>query len=463
MKSLGSKENKLLALFVPIFLETFFLMLASMVDTLMLAYVGDAAVGAVGPATTYLSVFFILFGVISSGLIAVMTQYIGNGKKGVAVQARNAAILINGSIGLLLSLILGFAAGPIIDGLGISPALRENAVIYLRVVGAGCVLDALIPVFSCYLRGFDKSRMSLIAAFSGNVVNIGFNTLAIFVFKGNVLGGVFGVAIGTICGKLLNIGLCLLFGRLFVHGAQYKERIGLKKLLISILRVGFPAALETAIYSAAMAVVMVFVGRMDTDGFNATAKTYAQQISNFAYCASFAFAQANVIIVGWNIGQGELKGCYATTRKAAVIAIAAGVGVELVIALVSPGLLRIFTQDANIISVVQKLLFVDIALEVGRGANLVYGITLKSTGDSIYPAILAVIFNALCAVGGSYLFGVVLSLNVFGVFIGLALDECVRGVFMILRWRSGKWENKVLIKKETIPPEPIEESVTEER
>ena len=198
MKSLGSKENKLLALFVPIFLETFFLMLASMVDTLMLAYVGDAAVGAVGTATTYLSVFFILFGVISSGLIAVMTQYIGNGKKGVAVQARNAAILINGSIGLLLSLILGFAAGPIIDGLGISPALRENAVIYLRVVGAGCVLDALIPVFSCYLRGFDKSRMSLLAAFSGNVVNIGFNTLAIFVFKGNVLGGVFGVAIGTI-------------------------------------------------------------------------------------------------------------------------------------------------------------------------------------------------------------------------------------------------------------------------
>ena len=458
-----SKENKLFALFVPIFLETFFLMLASMVDTLMLSYVGDSAVGAVGTATTYLSMFFILFGVMSSGLIAVMTQYIGYGKKGVAVQARNAAIIINGSIGLALSLILGLAAGPIIDALGVSAALREDAIIYLRVVGAGCLLDALIPVFSCYLRGFDKPRMSLIAAFSGNVVNIIFNSLAIFVIKTGFFGGVSGVATGTIIGKLFNIGLCLLFGYLCVHGGQYKERIEIKKLIKSILRVGFPAALETAIYSAAMAVVMIFVGKMDTNGFNATAKTYGQQLSSFAYCASFSFAQANVIIAGWNIGEGELKACYKTTRKAAIIAILAGIGVETIIASTSPWLLRIFTQDAELISVVQKLLFVDIALEVGRSTNLVYGITLKSTGDSIYPAILAVIFNALCAVGGSYLFGIVLQWSVFGVFVGLALDECVRGVFMYLRWRSGKWENKVLVKKETIPPEPVELSVREEQ
>ena len=450
-------QKKLLPLFAPIFLETFFLMLAGMVDTLMLSHIGDASVGAVGTANTYLNAFFIFFGVISSGLIAVMTQYIGRGKKGVAVQARKAAIFINGAIGLALALILGLAGGPIIDALGVSEALRVEASLYLRIVGAGCVLDALIPVFSCYLRAFDKSKYSLIAAFSGNAVNIAINALAIFAFPTAPIGGVVGVAIATLIGKAVNIFLCILFGKIFVNGRQYKEKEDTKKLLKSILRVGFPAAMETAVYSVAMGVVMIFVGRMDADGFNSTAKTYAQQVSNFAYCASFSFAQANVILTGWSIGKGALKECYASTKKAGLIALITGILVELIIASISPWLLRLFTTDDVLISLVQKLLFIDIALEVGRAANLVYGMTLKSTGDSIYPMILAIIFNALAAVGGSYLFGVTLGLGVFGVFIGLALDEVLRAGFMIMRWLSGKWEKKVLVKAE----QPVLESGAE--
>lgn len=51
-------------LFVPICLETLCYMLSGMVDTLMLSSVGDAAVGAVGTANTYigiLSLCFLLF------------------------------------------------------------------------------------------------------------------------------------------------------------------------------------------------------------------------------------------------------------------------------------------------------------------------------------------------------------------------------------------------------------------
>ena len=450
-------DKKLFRLFVPIFLETFFMMLAGMMDTFMLSHIGDAAVGAVGSANTYLGLFFIFFGIISSGLIAVMTQYIGLGKKGVAVQARNVSILINGGIGLALALILGLAARPIIDALGVSEALRPDAAKYLRIVGIGCVLDALIPVFSCYLRAFDKSRMSLVAAFSGNVVNTLFNVLAIFVIKTGFFSGVGGVAFGTVLGKIVNIALCVLFGRIFVRGGQYEEREDLKRLLKSILRVGFPAALETAIYSAAMGVAMIFVGRMDADGFNSTAKSYAQQISSFAYCASFAFAQANVILAGWNIGKGDLKSCYRLTRNAALIALGAGVLVELLLAVVSPFVLNQLTPDKELVNLVRNLLFLDIALEVGRATNLVYGTTLKSTGDSIYPAVLALIFNALFIIGGSYLFGVVLGWKALGVFLGFTLDEMARAGLMILRWRTGKWEAKVLVKAKEEKPVPEEE------
>jgi Na+-driven multidrug efflux pump len=34
-----------------------------------------------------------------------------------------------------------------------------------------------------------------------------------------------------------------------------------------------------------------------------------------------------------------------------------------------------------------------------------------------------------------------------GAYVGMALDECVRAVFMCGRWRSGHWKNKKLVTK----------------
>ncbi len=47
-------RKTLLALFIPIFFETLFLMLEGIADTLMLLSVGDDAVGVVGMANTYI-------------------------------------------------------------------------------------------------------------------------------------------------------------------------------------------------------------------------------------------------------------------------------------------------------------------------------------------------------------------------------------------------------------------------
>ena len=60
------ERKTLTQLSVPICLETLFYMLSGMVDTLMLSSVSDQAVGAVGTANTYIGVFIIMFGVISS-------------------------------------------------------------------------------------------------------------------------------------------------------------------------------------------------------------------------------------------------------------------------------------------------------------------------------------------------------------------------------------------------------------
>ena len=94
-------NKNLISLFWPIFFEILFLMLAGSVDTLMLSSLNDKAVGAVGTANTYLSIFIIMFSIISTGMVAVMTQYIGADKLYVARQAKNIGLFLNSILSLV--------------------------------------------------------------------------------------------------------------------------------------------------------------------------------------------------------------------------------------------------------------------------------------------------------------------------------------------------------------------------
>ena len=439
---LKGKNQKLLTLFIPIFIEIFLLMLCGMVDSFMVSRISDSAVGAIGTANSYYNMLFLVFAVISNGLLSVMSQYIGAGKKGVAFQARQLAILLNLAIGVGFSLFLGIGANWMVDALGVSEALRRDTAIYLRIVGVGCILDALIPVFSNYLRVFDKTRFTLYSAIAGNAVNLLLDALFLFVLK----WGVMGAAIATIIGKVIILAMCVLFGHFLIHGLQYKERESRKLVISQILRIGLPSAIEAAGYSIAMAVVMTLLNRMDPNGFNANARSYADQISRFSFAIAFALAQANVILCGWQIGEGRQKDCYSSTFKAAMLGIGSCIVVGLILALASFGYLGFLTADGELARVIRILLFMDIAIEIGRAANLVYDNTLKSTGDSLFPMYISVPVTLIFTIGGTYLFGFVLNMGVIGAYIGLIIDEIIRGVIMFIRWRSGKWEKKVLIK-----------------
>ena len=118
---MAAERKTLTQLSVPICLETLFYMLSGMVDTLMLSSVSDQAVGAVGTANTYISVFIIMFGVISSGLVAVMSQNIGAGRPGIAYQARQLGLMFNALTGILMSVIIAFFSGEILTIRSIPP------------------------------------------------------------------------------------------------------------------------------------------------------------------------------------------------------------------------------------------------------------------------------------------------------------------------------------------------------
>lgn len=436
-----TKRKTLTQLFFPICIEILFFMMAGMVDTMMLSTVSDQAVGAVGTANTYIGIFIIMFSIVSSGMLAVMTQNIGAGRPGVAHRARQIGLLFNGGLGVVLSAILLFGAELILEGVGIAEALKGSAVVYLKIVGGSCILNAVIPIYSGYMRAFGYTREPLVATVAANVINLVLNAVFLLVLE----WGVAGVALATVISRVLNLIMVMSQSRKLICVDEDTDEIKNGEVLRQIIRIGFPAALETALYNVAITLVVRFMNQMDTEGINVTARSYTAQIANFSYSVGAALAQANAILTGWRIGAKEFDECDRGTKKAALVGIGSAIVLQSLFAVFARPIVGLFTDDPRMIMLVSTLLAVDIVLEIGRAVNMVFGIALKASGDAVYPVVIAAIFMFVCAVGGTWFFGLRLELLAVGAYIGLALDECVRAVFMFGRWQSGKWREKRLV------------------
>lgn len=432
------QQKGLIALFIPMALETLLMMLTGMADTVMLSSVSDSAVGAVGTANTYIGIFIITFGIISSGMVAVVTQFIGAKKIRAAGQALTVGLGFNAILGGIISAILYFETDWILHAAGVAPALFPMARDYLRIVGGFCFVNALISVLSSYLRAFGFTKQSLYATIGANIANLILNAVFLFLCH----WGVAGVALATVISRIGNLAFCALWVMLHIRTNDGSVPMSYAVILRQIVRIGLPAALETALYNVASALTVRFLNQMDAEGLHITAKTYASQLANFSFCSSAALAQANGLITGWQVGAGALDACYRKTNKAAIGAVLGSAGIAALFAIFAKPLLHLFTDDSLLIDMATKLIAVDIILEVGRSGNLVYGQALKVSGDAIFPSAIGAIFMYLVMVGGSWLLGIRLGLLSLGVLIAMAADECVRAVLVAWRWHSGAWRSK---------------------
>ena len=97
-----------------------------------------------------------------------------------------------------------------------------------------------------------------------------------------------GVAVATVISRVVNLIIVAGMGAVLIKAKQSPERITSRKIFAQIVKIGFPSALETALYNIAMTLIVRFMNQMDVDGMNVTARSYAVQIANFSYCVGAA-------------------------------------------------------------------------------------------------------------------------------------------------------------------------------
>ncbi len=441
------KKLRLFNLAWPIFIETALFMLLGFVDVFVLSKYDDLAASAVNTANQAVSIVTIVFTVISGASAVLISQYLGAKKKESASRIAAISIVFNLVSGIIISALLVLFSEEILSFIGAEDTLLSFASEYLTIVGGFLFLQAVLSSMSVIIRNHGLTQISMYVTVGMNIINTVLDIVLVLGLFGAPKMGVMGVAVATTFSRI--IGTIVLGIVLFTK----IENVKIFKLLKpfpfedvkNIFKIGVPSALESFLYNLSQLVITSMVLYYLTDS-ELIARTYVQNITMFFYIFAVAIGQASQIITGHLVGAGEMDNAYKSGMRAykysmVITVVACTIGV-----LLRKPIVDIFTDDATVITLGAGILFIDWFLELGRTTNIVVIACLRGAGDVYFPTICAIFSMWLVSVLGAYIFAVVLGMGIYGLWIALALDEILRGVLMVWRFKGGKWRTKAIVK-----------------
>lgn len=345
-----SARRRVFDLAWPVIGENFLETMLGIVDTLMVAQLGTAAIAGVG---TSLQVMFFIIAALSAlsvGSNVLVAQAFGARKLADASRLARQTILWSVLLSVPLALLGFFFAAPVIGIFGVESDVAQIGVEYLQVTMATVVVIIVLFIGGGALRGVGDSQTPMRVTALANIVNIFLTYALIFGVAGLPGMGAVGSAWGSFLSRLLAMALLL---RVMWRGKQGVSIAGpgswLPDLQVaaSVLRIGVPAALEQLLTSAAFTIMTMIVASLGTTAL--AAHRIAFNALSLSFLPGFGFGIAATALVGQSVGAQEPEEGAAATSIAswwAVLWMAIMGAISFVFA--TP-IMRLFSQDAEVV------------------------------------------------------------------------------------------------------------------
>ncbi len=444
IKKVNSRKYILL-MTLPIFVELILQMVVGYVDQYMISSYNENCVASITNANSITNLLVLTFSVLSTASLILLGQYKGAKETENENKIYSLAFFMNLIISVIVSIFIVTLSPMIFKLMNVDQVIFDDAVTYIRITGSFMVVQAMILTFSSFLRSNALMKQTMIVSFVINIINVILNAILInglWIFPEM---GIAGVAWASSISR--SIGLMVL---VFIFYRNIGNRIKLanlkpfpKDILKKLLFIGLPSSGENFSYNMSQIVILGYVNLLGPSIVNA--RTYSNILATFSYIFAAAVAQALIVTVSRLIGAKMVDEASHRVKDTLKIAIVISTLCSILLFLLQEPLFRIFTDDVEIIKIGRTIMFVEIFLEVGRCINIVLVRALQSAGDINFPIILSIISCWGIAVLIGYVFGIVFNWGLVGIWIAMAVDECLRGMIFVFRWYQGKWKRMKLI------------------
>lgn len=440
--SIKQRANLVWKLSIPAILAQITSIIMQYIDAGMVGKLGASQSASIGLMSTTTWLIGGLCSSASTGFSVQVAQYIGakdiKRAKGTCVKG-----LISTSVFAIILAFIGVILSFFLPGwLGGGEEICRDASIYFLIY---CISLPVIQLNSIAGGMLQCSGNMKVPSFLNGlmcVLDVIFNALLIFPASSyEVEGmsvrlpgiglGVMGAALGTALSQV--VIMCIMLWFLCVKSAlkfdksiKNTECSGIIKRAIKIAT---PVAFEHTALCGAMIVTTKIVAPLGTIAI--AANSFAITAESLCYMPGYGIAAAATTLVGQSFGAGYMK----MSKKLAWMCVAFGVGIMAVTGAVMyyicPWMMMFLTPDEQVRELGTQILRIEMFAEPLFGASIVASGALRGAGDTFIPSILNLI--SIWGVRISLSLLLVGSYGLKGVWFGMCVELCFRGIILLIR------------------------------
>ena len=455
-KLVGSKAfyKMVLGITIPIIIQNGITNFVNLLDNIMVGRLGTEQLSGVGIANQLIFVFTLcLFGGLSGAGIFTAQFFGKQDTEGMRYTVRfklYTALLILAAGGLILIpfgdrlITLFLTEGDATGDVALTLAYGRE---YLRIALISLIPMSLTQVYANTLRETGQTVPPMVSSIVAVATNALFNYLLIFGVGPFPAFGVVGAALGTVIARVVELLIVVIWshthpGRAsFVKGLFASLRIP-RRLVGQIVVKTLPLMLNEFLWSSGMTVLSQCYS---TRGLVAVAAVnIAVTISNVFNIVYMSMGSAVAIIVGNQLGAGQIEEAKDTDRKIIAFSCVLCAGIGAVMAAMSPLFTVVYnvTEDVKALAAVMIVVYA-VMMPFSSFAHNCY-FTLRSGGQTF----ITFLFDSAFVWAVSVPTGLILSrltdlpiIPLFVICMSLELFKCVIGFFML---KSGKWAKRLV-------------------
>jgi putative MATE family efflux protein len=284
--------------------------------------------------------------------------------------------------------------------------------------------------------------------FIGNTLTIATNAALNVVFLEGLFGlpkmGVHGVALATALSWLISSGILWLVLKFKVHHhSKIRDWKRTRVLLPDWIRIGLPAAAEPISFQLFQVFITAMVVYIGTTAM--TARVFAGNFAALSVILGVGLGSGNQILVAHLVGAHDYTKANRRVHQTLAVGITSGFLLSVAVALLGEHLLRLYTDNPEVLRLGKICLWCDVAVQPFKAVNFIVTTSLRAAGDSKFPALVGSGMMWTLGLATSLILAFVVGLGLPGLWLGMAADEFYRSFANIWRWRSGRWKSKAVV------------------
>ena len=439
------RKNDILRLTWPIFIELLLQMLVGNADQIMVGWYDPNGVGAIGNANQVTNLLLIVFSVVCTASMILISQYLGAEDTERVNETYTLSLVVNCAFGLAIGVLLMVLCRPIFSLMRVPEEIIGDTCLYIRIIAGGLVFQSVYLTFTAFFRSNQMMKETMAISVVVNLLNIGGNAVFINGAFGLPALGVAGAAVSSDLSRIVGVLIIAwLFRRRFGPVLTLRHlRPFPKDQLRRLLRIGLPTGGESMSYSLSQVCIQAVCNNFAL--FVINTRVYANMFAMLTYMFGSAMSQAAQVVVARLMGAEDIEETDRRVRQTLVASLVISGIVSVVLFLLCQPLIGLFTRDQAVKDLFRVIMLIEIPLELGRAVNMVMCRSLQACGDIRFPITICIFSAWLVAVGGGALLAMPMGLGLAGLWIAMACDECFRAVLFLWRWHSRAWCRKKLL------------------